>query len=81
MCVVRVVNECFFVFCFCYLQLLVLKQAYYQTPDIIDCFLVTHEGEQVVKHHNLEVCQHRVASMPGATASNLQHKDKSSTDN
>lgn len=59
-------NGCF------YLQLLILQQSYHQCPDIIHCFLVTHEGEQVVKNHNLEVCEHRVSSVPGAAASNLQ---------
>lgn len=58
--------------CF-YLQLLILQQLHHQCSHIIHCFLVTHEGEQVVKNHNLEVCEHRVASVPGATASNLQH--------
>lgn len=59
-------NGCF------YLQLLILQQLYHQCPDIIHCFLVAHEGEQVVKDHDLEVCEHRVASVPGAAASNLQ---------
>jgi len=34
---------------FSYLQLLVLQQLNHQCADIIHCFLVTHEGEQVVK--------------------------------
>lgn len=58
--------------CF-YLQLLILQQLYHKCPHIIHCLLVTHEGEQVVENHNLEVCEHRVASVPGAAASNLQH--------
>lgn len=58
--------------CF-YLQLLILQQSYHQCPNVIHCLLITHEGEQVVENHNLEVCEHRVASVPGAAASNLQH--------
>lgn len=64
--------------CFCihlyissYLKLLVLQQLYHQRPHIIHCLLVTHECEQVVKNHYLEVCEHCVASVPGAAASNL----------
>lgn len=60
-------NACF------YLQLLILQQSYDQWSHIAHGLLVTHEGEQVVKYHDLEVCQHCVASMPGAAASNLQY--------
>jgi len=58
--------------CF-YLQLFVLKQSHHQSPDAVHCFLVTHVGEQVIKHHYLEVREHRVASVPGAAARNLKH--------
>lgn len=56
-----------------YLKLLILQQFYNERPHIIHCFLVVHEGKQVVKNHDLQVCEHRVAGMPRAAASNLKH--------
>lgn len=55
-----------------YLKLLILQQFYYERPHIIHCFLVAHECKQVVKNHDLQVCEHRVAGMPRAAASNLK---------
>lgn len=55
-----------------YLQLLVLQQLYHQRSDVVHRLLVAREGEQVVKHHYLEVREHRVTSVPGAASGNLQ---------